>query len=71
MDDETHDDNDKQRRLDFLREKLTPISVERTREIGLGYLYEAMRSSVEKDVRLLDLFPPEFAEKIRKERSNG
>jgi hypothetical protein len=33
MDDETHDDNEKQRKLDFLREKLTPIYVERAREI--------------------------------------
>lgn len=44
--------------------RLKPISHERAEEIGLGYLYEAMRPSIEKDRSLLRLLPPEFVERI-------
>lgn len=44
--------------------RLKPISHERAEEIGLGYLYEAMRPSIEKDRSLLRLLPPELVERI-------
>lgn len=61
----------RQRQLDLMRRMLTPISRECAQEISLRYRYEAMRKSIDKNKRLLDLFPPEFAAQIRKERSNG
>jgi hypothetical protein len=53
-------DQERQRQLDFMRRMLTPISRERAQEISLRYLYEGMRKSIDKNERLLDLFPPEF-----------
>lgn len=70
MDEETPAQQ-RQRRLDLMRQKLTPISRERAQEISLRYLYEAMREHIDRDECVLDLFPPEFAEQIRKERNEG
>lgn len=47
---------------------LKPISLERAQEISLRTLYEALRKRIDRDEKVLDLFPKEFAEQIRKER---
>jgi AbrB family looped-hinge helix DNA binding protein len=49
---------------DKKKPRLKPISHERAEEIGLDYLYEAMRPSIEKDRSLLRLLPPEFVERV-------